>query len=186
MGELAAALLAVDRTHPTETAVIVARLDALTDGLSEAHEELHVLASARAWARRWKALARAQRNALEPWRQVQDLAELEADLAVTSLEVERSRAEVERLREQSNSWMRAEVAWQHWADGLLRRLGRQPEGGALGDGPARDAIGAEVERLRGALEEIAYYGGNWWDGEAQANVRHIARRAMADTREPKP
>jgi hypothetical protein len=89
--------------------------------------------------------------------------------------------------------MRAEGAWQHWADALLSRLGRQPEGGKLGDEPAREAIGAEVERLRGALGDAAEEFGRlthaWSEGDSRKDLaRELYRRfrTLADTREPKP
>lgn len=139
---------------------------------------------ARAWARRWKALAREQREEY-----VEVLREYSEVLDVKTIEVE-------RLREQSESWRRAELAWQAWADSLLSRLGRQPEGGKLGDGPARAAIGAEVERLRGALEEMdasncsCSLHGDALVEDVESHLficaYSIARRALADTREPQP
>lgn len=52
---------------------------------------------------------------------------------------------IDDLRAQSESWRRGHGAWQTWAEEMLRARGMQPEGGLLGDGPARDALRARLE-----------------------------------------
>jgi hypothetical protein len=42
--------------------------------------------------------------------------------------------------ETSESWRRATVAWQRWANNLLKRLGELPPGFAHGDRVAREII----------------------------------------------
>lgn len=54
------------------------------------------------------------------------------------------------LREQSESWRRAALAWQGWAADLLASHGKQPKGGAHGDDAARAAIEALMKRGRTA------------------------------------
>ncbi len=51
------------------------------------------------------------------------------------------------LREQSESWRRASIAWQEWAARVLSESGRQPKGGEHGDEAARKEI--EALTLRG-------------------------------------
>ena len=50
-------------------------------------------------------------------------------------------------QEHARWWRQAFGEWQHWAQALLGSLGLQPEGGLLGDGPAREAIAECIERL---------------------------------------
>jgi hypothetical protein len=52
------------------------------------------------------------------------------------------------LREQSESWRRAALAWQAWAAVLLAANGAQPKGGERGDEAARAKIEALTRRGR--------------------------------------
>lgn len=49
----------------------------------------------------------------------------------------------------SEAWRAAYLRWQAWAAELLARAGAQPEGGLLGDDPAREAIARMVQGVRG-------------------------------------
>jgi len=42
---------------------------------------------------------------------------------------------------------RAWIAWQEWARRLCHEIGAHPEGGELGDGPAREAIAKRVRQF---------------------------------------
>jgi hypothetical protein len=55
---------------------------------------------------------------------------------------------VRELTEQSESWRRAELAWQKWAGAIVE----QPEGGLLGDGPAREWISERLATLKAEKE----------------------------------
>lgn len=57
-------------------------------------------------------------------------------------EVRALKAERESWREIAESWRKPCNEWQSWAEMLLSDLGRQPIGGRVGDGPARDVIEA--------------------------------------------
>ncbi len=76
------------------------------------------------------------------------------------------------LREQSESWRRAALAWQEWAARLLAANGAQPKGGEFGDEAARREIEALTRRGRTkpslALEAAALaYAGAWAALEAE-------------------
>lgn len=121
------------------------------------------LASARAWARRWKALARRQRDTLLGAYSVLRARRQFIDGAEAALAA--SRAEVERLR-------------AYYTEAV-----------ALRDGELR-AIDAEVERLRAALAERVLVCGDCHDLRRLTDGRSVscsrckpARRALAITRE---
>ena len=57
-----------------------------------------------------------------------------------SVFAEKMMRERDEARETSESWRKACVAWQHWANDLLSDLGRQMLFGELGDRAAMDAI----------------------------------------------
>lgn len=91
-------------------------------------------------------------------------------------ELQETAGELERLREQSDSWCRAHQAWQHWGTALLRKLGLQSEGGEHGDGPAREIIGSRLtaatallERLRAVVHDTE--GGRFNDTQITVNTR---------------
>jgi hypothetical protein len=86
---------------------------------------------------------------------------------VAELLAHRDAAQFDALIEQSESWRRGCVAWQEWAAKLVE----QPEGGQLGDGPARewiaerlDALTAERDELRQDLSDAR----NGWERAAAA------------------
>lgn len=52
------------------------------------------------------------------------------------------------LREQSESWRRAELRWQAWAARVLAENGKATKGAACGDEAAREKIEALTRRVR--------------------------------------
>lgn len=63
-------------------------------------------------------------------------------------------ARIRELTEQSESWRRGVVAWQSWAESVILPC-NQPDGGLLGDGPARECIGDELRSLRADQKRLA-------------------------------
>jgi uncharacterized protein YhaN len=121
--------------------------------------------------------------------------ELEAlTICRTSLEASRAetaaaQARIAELTEQSESWRRAHLAWQHWAATWLRELGLQPEDGELGDDPVRvelqsamaaqSALRARIAELELRLSgEVANHDCTVMDAQAAINKAETALREL--------
>lgn len=74
-------------------------------------------------------------------------------IAQARAELTQLRARIAELTEQSESWRRGVVAWQGWADSVIEPM-NQPDGGKLGDGPARECIGDELRSSRARIAEL--------------------------------
>lgn len=76
------------------------------------------------------------------------------------LVAERDEARAEKAEGERDQWLEAANAnsryaraWQEWAANVLAAIGKQPDGGQHGDGPARGIIEAEVKTLTSELGE---------------------------------
>jgi hypothetical protein len=100
------------------------------------------------------------------------MADLEHRLSSAETELRETAGELERIREQSDSWCRAHRVWQQWVTQLLRKLGLQPEGGEHGDGPARGIIESRLTEANALLDSAVELMG------------HICRMLESDGRYP--
>ena len=60
--------------------------------------------------------------------------------------------QIRELRESSESWRTAVIAWQRWASETLTALGRQIDGGEWGDEQAARIISSEMAAMRKVVD----------------------------------